>query len=96
MYIKQPARRALFYAWFVLMLLTSGTMLAGRVTSAESLGFLFMSALLIITWLKARYILYYYLNLKTAEGGWGAAFNGFLIVLLSLILGLYAIPAIIS
>ncbi len=96
MHIRQPTRKELIYAWFAMMLLTIGTMIAGHVTSSRSLGILWMSALMLITFFKARYILRYYLNLKAATGGWNSAFNAFLIILLLSILALFAIPALLS
>ncbi len=96
MQANQPTRRELIYAWVAMMVLTIGTMLAGHVTSTQSLGVIWMSALMLITFLKARYILRYYLNLKAATGSWNSAFNAFLFILLISILGLFAIPALMT
>jgi len=88
-----PSRRALLAAWAILMALTVGTMLAGHVTSSRSLGLAWTTALLAISWAKARTILAVYLNLRAAPRGWQSGFNGALIFLLLLLLGLYAIGA---
>lgn len=89
-----PSRRTLFIAWLVLMALTVGTMLAGHVTSSRSLGMIWTSAILLISWAKARTILQVYLNLRAAPRGWQSGFNAILIILLLLLLGLYAINAL--
>jgi len=96
MHIKQPTRKELIYAWVAMMVLTVGTMFAGRVTSTQTLGIIWMSALMVITFMKARYILRYYLNLKAATGGWNSAFNAFLFILLLSILAIFAIPALLA
>ena len=96
MNIKQQTRRELVYAWISMMILTVGTMIAGHVTSTRTLGFIWMSALMLITFLKAKYILRFYLNLKAASGSWNTAFNAFLLILLISILALFALPAMIA
>ncbi len=88
-----PSRRTLFLAWAVLMMLTVGTMIAGKVTSAASLGLIWTAILLAISWAKARTILQVYLNLRAAPRHWRSGFNGVLVFLLLVIFGLYALGA---
>ena len=88
-----PSRRTLFMAWALLMVLTIGTMIAGKVTSATSLGLIWTGVLLAISWAKARTILQVYLNLRAAPRHWRSSFNGVLIFLLLVIFGLYALGA---
>jgi len=92
MHGKQPGARLLTMAWAAMMLLTIGTMIAGRVTSDVTLGVIWMVALSAITWGKSLFILRYFLNLRVAEGSWNKAFSRFLFVLLLIILLLFAIP----
>ncbi len=88
-----PSRRILFMAWALLMVLTIGTMIAGKVTSAASLGLIWTGILLVISWAKARTILQVYLNLRAAPRHWRSGFNGVLVFLLLVIFGLYALGA---
>ena len=89
-----PSRRALLLAWALLMALTVGTMIAGKVTSAASLGLFWTAALLAISWAKARTILLVYLNLRAAPRHWRSGFGGALVFLLLVIFGLYALGAL--
>lgn len=91
MHAAQPARTTLVLAWALMMLLTLGTMFAGRVTLDGSLGALFMASLLVLTLVKSMAILRIYLNLRTAPSGWTAAFTAYLTVLLGVILLLYLV-----
>ena len=87
---KLPTVRQILLAWVLLMALTIGTMLAGKVTSAASLGIVWTAVLLVITWAKARIILAVYLNLRAAPRYWQSGFGGTLFVLLLILLGIYA------
>lgn len=60
-----PSRRALILTWALLMALTIGTMLAGRVTTVTTLGPGLLAVLFLVTWAKAGLILRQYLNLRT-------------------------------
>jgi hypothetical protein len=86
-----PSRKELITGWVLLMALTIGTMIAGRVTNASTLGFAWLSALLVITYFKARTILNVYLNLQAAPRHWKTGFSAILIVLLLAIAGIYAL-----
>ncbi len=90
---RLPTVSLLIRAWALLMVLTIGTMIAGRVTTAASLGLVWTSILLLITWAKARTILMVYLNLRAAPAHWRTGFSATLVFLLLLILGIYAIDA---
>ena len=85
MNFKSPSLRSLLLCWLVLLILTLGTMISGRVTSNISLTTLLIISLGLITWFKTLLILRYYLNLKSASKGWNHAFGGYLFVLLGLI-----------
>jgi hypothetical protein len=89
--MQQPPRRALAAAWALMMALSLGTMLAGRVTLDVALGTLLMLALLAITLMKALAILRVYLNLRAAPAGWTTAFVAYLVLLLAIIMLLYLI-----
>ena len=89
-----PGVRQLLAAWVLLMALTVGTMIAGRVTSAATLGLAWTALLMAITWAKARTILMVYLNLRVAPGHWKTGFAATLVFVLLLILGIYALEAL--
>lgn len=72
----KPEVKSLFITWLILMGLGLGTMIAGRVTGESHLGLLWLGGLLLVTFVKTRLILYDYLELKTAYGGWGKLFLG--------------------
>ncbi len=89
--VPQPSRKTLTAAWLALTALTVATMGVGRVTDTSTLGPLLMAALAKITWLKATWILRYYLNLKSAGRGWNGAFMSFLLLLLALVYSIYVV-----
>lgn len=60
-----PSRTSLAVAWALLITLTLGTMLTGRVTHQAKLALPLFSALMLVTWIKAGIILRSYLNLRT-------------------------------
>jgi hypothetical protein len=91
MHTKQPSRKSLIAAWFVMMGLSIGTMLTGRVTIDDSIGAKFMAALLMVTGIKALWILRTYLNLRAAPTSWNAAFISFFLILLLIIYGMYLV-----
>ena len=66
--------KQLLRAWLILMGLSIGTMIAGKVTNTRHLGLIWLGALLLVTFFKTRIILYDYLELKTAYGNWGRIF----------------------
>ncbi len=91
---RSPRTRALSRGWALLMALTIGTMIAGRVSGAEALGLPWVATLLAITCVKARVILHVYLGLGTAPRHWRGGFSAILAILLLTILGIYAIHAL--
>lgn len=92
MHAKIPSRKTLIIAWLALMGFSIATMITGRVTNPATLGPALMLALLVVTGFKSLWILRYYLNLRASTRGWNSAFITFLIVMLTLIYGLYLIP----
>jgi len=86
-----PDRRTLTICWLVLMALTVGTMISGRVTSEVALSAFLIISLGIITWFKSMLILRYYLNLKSASKGWNKAFNIYLFIVLGIITAIFLI-----
>ena len=84
-----PTARTLFITWAVLMALTIGTMIAGKVTVTASIGIFWMAALIAVTWVKAGLILSYYLDLKSARGGWNKLFTALVTVILVIVFALY-------
>ncbi len=87
---RLPTTRQILIAWAILMALTIGSMVAGKVTSAASLGILWTLTLLAITWAKARTILLVYLNLRAAPAHWRTGFSTALAFMLVLLLAIYA------
>jgi len=88
---RLPTTRLIVLTWLLLMALTIGTMVAGKVTSAASLGFVWTVVLLAITWAKARGILLVYLNLRAAPAHWRSGFGTALAFMLLLLLAIYAV-----
>ncbi len=86
-----PAPATLVTVWLVLMLATLATMIAGKVTEISSIGTIWMGVLMVVTWLKARLILLYFLDLKSATGGWSTGFGALVIFILIALFGLYII-----
>jgi len=83
--------RTLVIVWLVLMCATSLTMITGRVNDISSIGWLWSSALLAVTWLKARLILSYYLDLKSATKGWNQVFTMLVTIILVIIFVIYVV-----
>ncbi len=84
-----PSFKTLIVVWGFLMLATIGTMFAGKVSDVTSIGPLWMGLLLVVTYIKATLILGYYLDLKSATGGWNKGFNTLVAIILLVIYGLY-------
>ena len=78
-------------AWLMLLALTAGTAVAGRVTATENgLALVWLVALGLVSMLKARMILMDYLDLKGARD-WAAGFTAALVFLVAIVYGLSAI-----
>ena len=78
-------------AWLMLLALTAGTAVAGRVTATENgLALVWLVALGVVSMLKARMILMDYLDLKGARD-WAAGFTAALVFLVAIVYGLSAI-----
>ena len=86
-----PSRRTLTMSWLSLMLLTIGTMIAGKVGVDASLGTLWSSLLLMFAGVKSALILWFYLNLGQSSPGWKKGFLFFFGVILMFIWGAYAL-----
>ena len=89
MHAPYPSRTTLLIAWLILMALSVGTLFTGRVSQQTALGPLFVLSLFAITWLKSRFILRYYLNLRAASKGWQVGFAFYIFLLLALIFAIY-------
>ncbi len=87
---QYPAPRTLFIIWLALILATAITMMAGKVTQIASIGVVWTAVLMIVTGLKANLILSYFLDLRSATGGWNKAFNALIIIIIIAIFALYA------
>ena len=85
-----PSLRTLVIVWLALMGATGLTMIAGNVTDISSIGWLWATGLMAITWLKARLILAYFLNLKAATSGWNTIFTVLISMVIFAIYALYA------
>ena len=86
----RPTPRKLVFIWLVLMALSLATMLAGKITSIETVGPAWMLILMAVTWIKANLILRYYLELNAASGGWNKVFNAIISLIIVILFGLYA------
>lgn len=75
--------------WLALMILTIGTMIAGKVTSSASIGLYWIGGLMLVTFIKSKLILDHYLELKTAYGAWGKLFTSMVALLLIILTGIY-------
>lgn len=80
-----PGTRGLVLAWLGLIVLTLGTMAAGRVMDNRHLGPALLGVLFLVTWFKAGLILRQYLNLRTVPAAADA-----LMILIALILAIVA------
>jgi len=85
-----PKTKTLIYVWLALMAATISTMIAGKVTSTASIGVFWMAILMVATVVKSTLILGFYLDLKSASGGWFKGFGVFMVVIVVIIFGLYA------
>lgn len=94
MKFKSPPAPTLLICWLILMALTVGSMLSGRVTTDTALSAGLIVSLGIITWFKSMMILRYYLNLRTASSGWNKAFNSYLFVVLGIIITIFLLGKI--
>jgi hypothetical protein len=84
-------KRQLVWAWIAMMMLSLGTMIAGKAGGQFHLGIWWALALLVITGVKARIILARYLNLSEASKDWNGAFTTILVILLLAILGIFLV-----
>ena len=91
-----PKPKTLIKVWLVLMGLTITTMIAGKVTSVASIGIIWMAVLMVVTVVKASLILDFYLDLKSAKGGWNKGFLSLLLVIVVIIFGLYVAQVLTS
>ncbi len=76
-----PNKKLLIVTWLLLMALTLASMYWGKASSGsqEVLGLSWVGLVLAVTVIKARQILYVYLNLRQSTGGWRAFFMAFLL-----------------
>jgi hypothetical protein len=89
-----PSARTLVRTWLWLVGLTLATMVAGKTLGEAnrlaSLGLAWAVALMLVTGLKARLILWRYLDLAASTPGWRGLLVAYLILVLGVVLGLYA------
>ncbi|MEZ5840950.1 MAG: cytochrome C oxidase subunit IV family protein [Hyphomicrobiales bacterium] len=91
--ISSGSMKALVVAWVLLMLLTIGTAVAGKVGADSHLGPVWLGALAVVTILKARMILTEYLGLYRAPG-WRSGFTTTLVVLVGAMFTLAALTPV--
>ncbi|HFC05491.1 MAG TPA: hypothetical protein ENJ55_07270 [Rhizobiales bacterium] len=91
-----PSPRTLFIVWLTLMAATVMTMIAGKVTDLSSIGMMWAAILLSVTWIKARLILSYYLDLKSATKGWYSVFTVLVSFIIITVFVIYAGSKLIS
>jgi hypothetical protein len=89
-----PSARTLVRTWLWLAGLSLATMVAGKTLGEAnrlaSLGIVWASVLMLVTGLKARLILWRYLDLAASTPGWRGLLVAYLVVVLGIVLGLYA------
>ena len=89
-----PAPRTLVLVWLALMAATVMTMVAGKVTAVASIGLVWAGVLMAVTWFKARLILGWYLDLRSASRGWHSVFIVLITLIAITVLALYAAAAV--
>ena len=94
-----PSARQLVHAWLWLIGLTLATMVAGKTVGEANrlapLGLAWAVTLMLVTGLKARLILWRYLDLAASTPGWRGLLVAYLLAVLGIVLGLY-IAAIVA
>jgi hypothetical protein len=89
-----PSARTLVRAWLVLVGLTLGTIVAGKTVGEAnrlaSLGLAWAAVLLLVTGLKARLILWRYLDLAASTPSWRGLLVAYLLVVMGVVLALYS------
>ena len=90
-----PSLRTLLWVWLILIVLSAGTLFAGRATTGETLGILGAAALFAITFFKTKLILNYYLDLKAATGSWNTLFSSLIFLILLILFGLYGVSILL-
>ncbi len=85
--------RHLFLVWLGLMALSLGTMFVGKVSWVGSLVPVWVSGLLLVTFIKAVLILGHFLELKQAHGPWAKLFISLIAAILLVLLAIYAVQS---
>ncbi|PHR62722.1 MAG: hypothetical protein COA47_02230 [Robiginitomaculum sp.] len=85
--------RHLFLIWLGLMVLSLGTMIVGKVSTIGPLGPVWVSGLLLVTFIKAVLILDHFLELKQAHGPWAKLFISLIAAILLVLLVIYAVQS---
>lgn len=91
-----PKPKTLFIVWLLLLAATSASMVAGKAGDVSSPGLGGTGLLLLVTWIKARLIMSYFLDLKSASHGWNVALNALVITIILVIFGLYGLRLVMS
>jgi hypothetical protein len=95
-----PTARILVRAWLGLVGLSLITVIAGKTVGEAnrlaSLGIAWAVLLMLVTGLKARLILWRYLDLATSTPGWRGLLVAYLIVVLGVVLGLYSAAIVMA
>jgi hypothetical protein len=95
-----PSTRQLVRAWLWLAGLTLVTMVAGKTVGEANrmaqLGTAWAIVLMLVTGLKARLILWRYLDLAASTPGWRGLLVAYLVVVLGVVLSLYSAAIIIA
>lgn len=89
-----PSTRTLVRAWLALVGLSLVTMVAGKTVGEAnrlaSLGVAWAALLMLVTGLKARLILWRYLDLAASTPGWRGFLVAYLVAVLGVVLALYS------
>ena len=82
-----PTFRSLLLCWAVLMVMTIVLLLAGDPTDAHRLPLWSVALLLVVAMVKARQILWVFLDLRRSTMMWKATFLAFVGAILVVVLG---------
>ncbi|MDR3435119.1 cytochrome C oxidase subunit IV family protein [Telmatospirillum sp.] len=89
-----PSRRQLWICWLILMSMTAVSLVAGDPTDDRRLPFLWVVILLAAAAIKARQILWVFLNLRQSTTTWKATLAAFLATIIVIVLACAGVSAL--
>lgn len=91
-----PSFRSLLLCWAALMALTIILLLAGEPTEGSRLPLISVAMLLLVALLKARQILWVFLDLRRSTMMWKATFLAFLGTILAVVMGFSGLATVLG